>query len=132
MTNKETGAPRQKPGPKPQGEKSMTSTERARKRRDLMREEGYKAFLMYVAPDRVRDIERYAQLHGVTASAAFHELMDGRLAHFVSCMERANYLLSIGEPETVAKAFMAAHLDPEPLPSIETLAKQFNQKAQDQ
>lgn len=104
----------------------MTSTERARKRRDLMREDGYRAFLMYVSPDRLRHIERYAHLQGLTVSAAFHELMDGQLAHFVNCMERADYLLSIGEPELVAKVFMAAHLQPQLLPSFEELAATFD------
>lgn len=126
MTIKEAGAARQKPGPRPQGDRSMTSTERARKRRDLMREEGYKAFLMYVSPDRLRYIERYAQLQGLTVSATFHELMDGQLAHFVECMERAEYLLSIGEPDFVAKAFVAAHLAHESLPSNEVLGVTFN------
>jgi len=125
MTNKEARAPRQKPGPKPQGDKSMTSTERARKRRELMREQGYKTFLMEVSPDRMRHIERYAHLQGWTVSATFHNLLDGQLAHFVECMERAEYLLSIGEPDFVAKAFMAAHLAHEPLPSIEELALTF-------
>ncbi|WP_314973125.1 hypothetical protein [Comamonas testosteroni] len=128
MTIKEARAPRQKPGPKPQGERSMTSTERARKRRDLMREEGYRAFLMYVAPDRLRYIERYAQLQGMTASAAFHELMDRQLAHLVDCMTSAEYLLSAGESDFVAKVFIDAHIAHTSPPTLEELAAQFKKE----
>lgn len=123
---------RHKPGPKPLGERSMSSTERARKRRELMRDAGYKSFLLQVSPERAQHIQNYAKLHGLSTSAAFHELMDRALSHFVDCMERADYLQSIGEPERVAKIFLAAHLPPEPPPSIETLAQQFSPQQREQ
>lgn len=108
----------------------MTSTERARKRRDLMREEGYRAFLMYVSPDRLRYIEKYAQLQGMTSSAAFHELMDRQLVHLIDCMGSAEYLLAAGESDLVAKVFLDAHIAHTPPPTIEELATQFNKPSQ--
>lgn len=117
---------RQKPGPKPLGKQSMTSTERTRKRRELLRAAGYKSFLLDISPERAAQVQRYAQLHGISPSAAFYELIDRALSHFTDCMERADYLQSIGEPKEVAKLFLAAHLSAEPPPSIETLAQQFS------
>lgn len=119
---------RQKPGPKPLGEESMTSTERTRKRRELLRAAGYKSFLLEIPPERAEQVKRYAQLHGISPSAAFYELIDRALAHFTDCMERADYLQSIGEPKEVAKLFLAAHLPAELPPSIEALAQQFSPK----
>ncbi len=65
---------RKKPGPKPKRDRALTDTERSRERRKRLKEEGFKAFTVYLPPSIVTKMERFVQQTGETAKGFFEEM----------------------------------------------------------
>lgn len=120
MTEKSTIDAPKKRGRKPVGDAAMTPAERQKRRRELLRTEGDKHYLLCLNGLHQAWIESFAKSNGVSGTKALQMLVEAALNRYVGVMHRCERLRDMGATDAEVEAFMQAHFLPA-LPAIEEL-----------
>ena len=107
-------------GRKPLGDAAMTPAERQRRRRELLRTEGDKHYLLRLNGLHQEWVEALAQSGGVSGTKALQNLIEVTLDRYVGVMHRCERLKDMGATDADIEAFMQAHFLPA-LPPIDEL-----------
>lgn len=108
-----------KRGRKPLGDKPMSGAERQRRSKERRRPDGpTKSFMITLEGLHLEQVEKLAEVQGVSASAAFRAIAEPALDRFVGVMRRADRLLENGRSEEECYKFIQEHLFPA-LPPME-------------
>ena len=109
-----------KRGRKPLGDAAMTPAERQRRRRESLRTEGDKHYLLRLNGLHQEWIEILANSNGLSVTKALQWLVEASLDRYVGVMHRCERLRDMGATVAEIEAFMQAHFLPA-LPAIEEL-----------
>lgn len=109
-----------KRGRKPLGEAAMTPAERQQRRRQLLRTEGDKHYLLRLNGLHQEWVEILANANGISITKALHWLVEASLDRYVGVMRRCMRLREMGATDAEVEAFMQTHFLPA-LPSINEL-----------
>jgi len=109
-----------KRGRKPVGDAAMTPAERQKRRRELLRTEGDKNYLLRLDGLQQAWVEALAKGEGVSDTKALQTILEASLNRYIGVVHRCERLEEMGASEDAVAAFMQAHLFP-PLPSIDEL-----------
>ncbi|MBS1191383.1 MAG: hypothetical protein H6R10_3175 [Rhodocyclaceae bacterium] len=107
-----------KRGPKPIGEAPMTSAERQRRRRELLRAEGSKDYLLRLNGLHQEWVEILAKSSGTSGTKALQDLIEVSLDRYIGVMHRCERLREKGASDAEIEAFIKAHFLPA-LPPID-------------
>lgn len=118
--NEQTTTTTTKRGRKPLGDAAMTPAERQRRRRELLRTEGDKHYVLRLNGLHQEWIEIFAKSNGISGTKALQGLVEASLDRYVGVMHRCERLRDMGATDADIEAFMQAHFLPA-LPSIEEL-----------
>jgi hypothetical protein len=111
MSEHKNSSPKKR-GPNPIGDAAMTSTERARRRRELLRAGGGKGFLVELSGDHLKYVDGFARLLGVSTASALHQVIDPMLDRFVGVIRRSERLRDNGATDEECQQFVVTHLFP--------------------
>lgn len=120
MTEQSTINSPKKRGRKPAGDAAMTPAERQRRRRELLRTEGDKHYLLRLNGLHQEWIEIFAKSNDISGTKALQRLVEAALDRYVGVMHRCERLRDMGATDAEIEAFMQAHFLPA-LPAIEEL-----------
>lgn len=109
-----------KRGRKPVGDAAMTPAERQKRRRELLRTEGDKHYLLRLNGLHQEWIEIFSKSNGISGTKALQGLVEASLDRYVGVMHRCERLRDMGATDAEIEAFMQAHFLPA-LPSIDEL-----------
>ncbi len=109
-----------KRGRKPLGDVPMTPAERQRRRRELLRTEGDKHYLLRLNGLHQDSVEKLANVEGISGTKALQRIVEVSLDRFVGVMERCERLREMGASDADIEAFVQFNLLP-PLPAIDEL-----------
>lgn len=112
--------PKTKRGRKPLGDAPMTPAERQRRRRELLRTEGDKHYLLRLNGLHQEWVEALSSAEGVSGTKALQGIVEASLDRYVGVMHRCERLREIGASDADVEAFINTHLLP-PLPDINEL-----------
>ena len=109
-----------KRGRKPLGESAMTPAERQRRRRELLRTEGDKHYLLRLNALHQDCVEMLAKAEGISGTKVLQTYIEVCLDRYVGVMQRCERLKEMGASDAYIEAFMQTHFLPS-LPSVEEL-----------
>lgn len=109
-----------KRGRKPVGDAAMTPAERQKRRRELLRTEGDKHYLLRLNGLHQEWVEILAKANGISGTKALQGLLEVALDRYWGVMHRCERLREMGGSDAEIEAFMQAHFLPA-LPAIEEL-----------
>lgn len=109
-----------KRGRKPLSDTPMTAAERQRRRRELLRTEGDKHFLLLLNGLHQKWVEVLAKSSGTSETKALQTLVEVSLDRYVGVMHRCERLREMGATDAAIQAFMHIHFLPA-LPPIDEL-----------
>lgn len=95
----------------------MTPAERQRRRRELLRAEGDRHYLLRLNQLHQDWVDMLAEAGGISGTAALQTIVEVSLDRYVGVMHRCERLREMGASEEAIEAFMQAHFLP-PLPDI--------------
>jgi hypothetical protein len=101
-----------KRGRKPLGDAAMSTAERQRRRREQLRMEGAKGFLLELEGLHLQHVEAMANFQGLTAAATVRLLVSNALDRYVGVMRRAERMAELGATDEVCAEFVREHLYP--------------------
>lgn len=109
-----------KRGRKPVGDVAMTPAERQKRRRELLRTEGDKHYMLRLNGLHQAWIENLAKVEGVSGTKALQTVLEASLNRYVGVMHRCERLQEMGASDEAVAAFVQANFFP-PLPDINEL-----------
>lgn len=109
-----------KRGRKPVGESAMTPAERQRRRRELLRTEGDKHYLLRLNELHQEHVEMIAKAEGMSGTKVLQTYVEVCLDRYIGIVQRCERLKEMGASDADVEAFMKTYFLPS-LPSIEEL-----------
>jgi hypothetical protein len=106
-----------KRGPKPIGDSPMTPAQRQQRRRQRLRDEGAKGFLLQVEGLHLEYVEKLAESHNISTAAALRLVLMRALDRYVGVTRRIERMIENGVAEDICEAFLHDHMFPE-LPAM--------------
>lgn len=107
-----------KRGRKPLGEAALTPAERQRRRREQLRTEGEKHYLVRLNSLQQEWVEALAKAQATSETAALQHLIEASLDRYVGVMHRCERLKEMGASDEAVAEFVAKHFLPA-LPNID-------------
>lgn len=117
--NKPTDTPKKR-GRKPLGETAMTPAERQKRRRELLRSEGDKHYLLRLNGLYQEWVEILAKAEGISGTTALQHMVEASLIHYIGIMHRCERLREMGATDWMIEAFIHKHFLPT-LPNIDEM-----------
>ncbi|MFT3850519.1 MAG: hypothetical protein QM739_18135 [Propionivibrio sp.] len=102
------------------GDAAMTPAERQRRRRESLRKEGDKHYLVCLTGLYQEWVEIFAKSNSVSETKALHTLIEASLDRYIGVLRRCERLHEMGASDVAIEAFMHRHFLPT-LPNIDEL-----------